>query len=337
MSALLFNALSRPVLPLLVAVGALAACLLGYLGMLTAVFDLLAQFTAHWLVIAAMAVIASFWTRFAYGLIAAGLGIACLFPLALTSWYAAEPARAAPMAKTATLPVNVIVAPPARTIESGQDGFKLLTFNTYNLNLNLDAVWSEIERHDADVVVLIEFGPNKQALRRRLTEKYRYFQTCEMNWRCTIGIFSKLPAGDFKVVDHKQDDGPALISAKIDLGAQTVTLIGTHILSPNHGPQANFAELDQLAHRVRSIEGPVIVAGDLNTTIWANAFDNFRRKSGLIHMGRLIPTWPVRPLPLPQIGIDHIFVSPELRLSDVAAGQAAGSDHLPLVATVELR
>ncbi len=123
MSALLVNALSRSVLPLLVAVGALAACLLGYLGMLSAVFDLLAQFTAHWLAIAAMAVIASFWTRFAYGLIAAGIGIACLFPLALTSWYAAKPVSVATIAKTATPPGNNIAAPVARTRGSGQDGF----------------------------------------------------------------------------------------------------------------------------------------------------------------------------------------------------------------------
>jgi endonuclease/exonuclease/phosphatase family metal-dependent hydrolase len=54
-------------------------------------------------------------------------------------------------------------------------------------------------------------------------------------------------------------------------------------------------------------------------------------------MGYLIPTWPMRPLPLPQLGIDHIFASPELRITDVRAGNAAGSDHLPVLATIELR
>ena len=81
----------------------------------------------------------------------------------------------------------------------------------------------------------------------------------------------------------------------------------------------------------------MVVAGDLNTTLWANAFDNFRRKSGLKHMGALIPTWPTQPLPLPQLGIDHVFTSPELRLVDIASGNPAGSDHIPLIATIELR
>lgn len=336
MPVLLIQALSRPVLPLLVAAAALSACLLGYLGMLSSILDLFAQFTAHWLVIAAIAVIASFWTRFAYVLTATGVVAACLSPLLLTNWYAAPSARAAAVMETAASDRGQLATSPASKPGANKKRFKLLTFNTYNLNLDLEAIWSEIERHDADVVILIEFGPNKQSLRRRLTEKYRYYRTCEMNWRCTIGIFSKLPAGDYRVVDHLADDGPALISARIDLGSRSVTVIGTHILSPNHGPNANYLELDHLAQRVRGIKGPLVVAGDLNTTLWANSFDNFRRTSGLTHMGHLIPTWPVKPLPLPQIGIDHIFASPELRLRDVAAGEAAGSDHLPLVATVEL-
>ena len=46
--------------------------------------------------------------------------------------------------------------------------FKLLTFNIYDRNNNLDAIWSEIQRHNADVVLLIEFGPSKNALLSRL-------------------------------------------------------------------------------------------------------------------------------------------------------------------------
>ncbi len=337
MYAVLVFALSRPVLPLLVAVGALSAFALGYLGVLSAVFDLFAQFTAHWLVIALMAVTASFAVRHAYTILASGLVFACIFPAGLTSWYAVEFGGQGASAAAQTVKQLPATALAASTGMTSRHHFRLLTYNTYNLNAEHDAILAEIQRHDADVVVLIELGPNKARLRKQLAKEYQFFKTCEINWNCAIGLFSRLPVRRFQVVDAHDDAGPALISAEVELGASSVTLVGAHVLSPNHGPRANYAELDHLAERVRRYSGPVLVAGDFNTTIWANAFDNFRRKSGLNHMGHLIPTWPVQPLPLPQIGIDHIFVSPDLQLSGVAAGRAGGSDHLPLVATVQWR
>ena len=335
MYAVLVFALSRPVLPLLVAVGALSAFALGYLGVLSAVFDLFAQFTAHWLVIAIMAVAASFAVRHAYTILASGLLFACILPASLTSWYALGIQGTSVAAQTVRpLPTAGLAA---STGIINRHHFKLLTYNTYNLNLELAALLAEIKRHDADVVVLIELGPNKVQLSQQLASQYRYFKTCENNWNCAIGLFSRLPVRRFQIVDALDDAGPALISAEVELGASSVTVVGAHVLSPNHGPRANNSEIDHMAESVRPHHGPVLVAGDFNTTIWANAFDNFRRKSGLNHMGHLIPTWPVQPLPLPQIGIDHIFVSPDLHLSGIAAGRAAGSDHLPLVATVQLR
>lgn len=324
----LVNAFSRPVLPLLVAVGALAAFALGYLGVLAAPFDIFAQFTAHWLVVAVMAVAASFAARHAFAILAAGLVFALLLPVSLTRWYAVDVAT--PVAAETALSGAATAAVDRRR-------FKVLTYNTYNLNRDVGAILGEVRRHDADVVVLIEFGPNKVQLRRTLAAQYRYAKSCEHSWDCAIAVFSRLPVRAFEVVDAPDDAGPALISAEVRVGAAYVTVIGAHVLSPNHGPRANFLELDHLAERVAREPGRVLVAGDLNTTLWANAFDNFRRKSGLRHMGHLIPTWPARPLPLPQIGIDHVFVSPGLRVAHVAAGRAAGSDHLPLVATIELR
>ena len=333
MQAVLVFALSRPVLPLLVAVGALSALALGYLGVVSAVFDLFAQFTAHWLIIALIAVAASFSARYAYAILASGVVLACLLPVSLTNWYGAQ--RTTSSAQAAHLMPADKNGAIGRTNSAFQ--FKLLTYNTYNFNVDLAAIYAEIQRHDADVIVLIELGPNKAKLRRRLAAEYPYFKTCEQNWNCAIGLFSRLPVRHFQVVDVHDDAGPALISAEVEIGSSCVTVVGAHALSPNHGPRANYVELNHLAQRVRQYRGPVLLAGDLNTTIWANVFDNFRRKSGLKHMGHLIPTWPTKPLPLPQLGIDHIFASPDLELYGVAVGRPAGSDHLPLVATVRSR
>ena len=95
MYAVLVFALSRPILPLLVAIGALTALALGYLGVISAVLDLFAQFTAHWLVIAVVAVVASFTVRYTYTILALGIVFACLLPVSMTNWYDARATTAA--------------------------------------------------------------------------------------------------------------------------------------------------------------------------------------------------------------------------------------------------
>jgi endonuclease/exonuclease/phosphatase (EEP) superfamily protein YafD len=314
---------------LLVAAMALLAFALGYLSSLSAVFDFFAQFSAHWLLLAVVAVAASFATRCAYTILALSLLIATVTPLIVTSWRTVSSAAAAPALDDA--PIS------APEDSETRRKFKLLTFNTYNLNNDLNSIWGEVQRHNADVVLLIEFGPSKKALLPRLKARYPHYKSCQWDWNWAVGLFSRLPLQKFMVVAPNDEIGPSLISADIELAGSPVTIIGAHILSPIHGPRANFIELDHLTGGARDSLNPVVVAGDLNTTVWANAFDNFRRKSRLTHMGYLIPTWPMRPLPLPQLGIDHIFASPELRITDVRAGNAAGSDHLPVLATIELR
>ena len=47
-----------------------------------------------------------------------------------------------------------------------------------------------------------------------------------------------------------------------------------------------------------------------------------------------LPSWPSF-FGLPQLGIDHIFLSPGLRvLKEPLIGDSAGSDHFPVIATV---
>jgi endonuclease/exonuclease/phosphatase (EEP) superfamily protein YafD len=344
MKNLIATALSRHVLPLLVASGALFAFALGQLAMTSAVFDFFAQFSKHWLVIAVTAVAASFIPRRAYTVLTLSFPLAILFPVGLAHYYEASPA-AANFSSTGEPVAAGLPSPTAKRSVANlrkvgtvtPTGFRLLVFNTYNYNVEIDEIFEEIERLDADVLVLIEVGPNKRALLPRLRQLYPHGRACEDNWDCGVALLSRLPARHFKLVGPKDDAGPPYIKAELQVGDRSVTIIGTHVLSPNHGPRANFIELDKLAAVARRRQMPLIVAGDLNTTVWANAFDNFRRKSGLNHMGHLIPTWPVRPLPLPQIGIDHIFTSPELRVAQINAGNAAGSDHLPLLATIEFR
>jgi hypothetical protein len=129
MRSLSASVLSRQVLPLLVAAMALLAFALGYFSSLSAVFDFFAQFSAHWLLLAVVAVAASFATRCAYTILALSLLIATVTPLIVTSWHRVSSAAITSIAAPA-LGDAPISAPED---SESRRKFKLLTFNTYNL------------------------------------------------------------------------------------------------------------------------------------------------------------------------------------------------------------
>jgi endonuclease/exonuclease/phosphatase (EEP) superfamily protein YafD len=88
---------------------------------------------------------------------------------------------------------------------------------------------------------------------------------------------------------------------------------------------------------VRRVDGPLVVAGDFNATPWSLHLATFERLTGLTRLTGL-PSWPARGLGLPQVAIDHIFVSSGMRpLGSATTLDASGSDHLPVRVTLAVR
>jgi len=87
--------------------------------------------------------------------------------------------------------------------------------------------------------------------------------------------------------------------------------------------------------------GPKILLGDFNATATSVVYRTF--VAGLAAARSLSPTrtpTATFPSPLPVLGIDHLFVSPEIKVTDVFAPFSpltrAASDHLPLVMDFEV-
>ena len=117
----------------------------------------------------------------------------------------------------------------------------------------------------------------------------------------------------------------------------SLTIIGTHLHRPSRDPWLHERQVSALAQLVRQIDGPIVLAGDLNTSPWSNAFRKLRAATGLAPASILMPTWPAWPLALPQVALDHILVSPELAVAAAGTGPAVGSDHLPVWAQIDRR
>ncbi len=98
--------------------------------------------------------------------------------------------------------------------------------------------------------------------------------------------------------------------------------------------------LEDLARWARDGAGaPTLLAGDLNSTPFAPAFRRFLGESGLADGRRgqgLLASWPSFAWAPLRLGIDHLLTGPGLKLVRLAVSPPLGSDHLALIAEIEV-
>ena len=106
---------------------------------------------------------------------------------------------------------------------------------------------------------------------------------------------------------------------------------------PEDSRERNY-QLDHIGATVEGVAGPVIVAGDFNTTPWSPHFRDLLATTGLRDAGTgrgWLPTWPGRLGPA-GIPIDHVLVRGEVAVTGLRRGPDVGSDHYPLIADLRV-
>ena len=217
---------------------------------------------------------------------------------------------------------------------------RLVAINAWHDNARPEALMLYLARADADIVLLSEFGPDKAALLERVKRKYPHQVSCAEAWPCSQVLLAR---ERFERSGTRMPtlSNPPMVWAEFrsgDVRGSRVTVIGTHIYRPSKRHDWHEAQLAGLAKHVRGIEGEVIVAGDFNMTRLLASYDAFASASGLSAPERVLASWPAwpAPMPLPQVQIDHAFVSSGLTVVDQRIGRPVGSDHLPLWSAIRL-
>jgi endonuclease/exonuclease/phosphatase (EEP) superfamily protein YafD len=134
--------------------------------------------------------------------------------------------------------------------------------------------------------------------------------------------------------------GRKAVIVEMEIQGQPVVLIAVH---PSNAVGREFVEernrqLDAIAAEVRSRSGTIILAGDMNTTPWSPYYKRSLGKMQLFNARRgfgVLPTWIVIH-PFFAIPIDHILLSQNIRVTRLHSGAPVGSDHLPLVAELDM-
>jgi endonuclease/exonuclease/phosphatase (EEP) superfamily protein YafD len=223
-------------------------------------------------------------------------------------------------------------APGTRTV-------KLLVSNIYVHNRQQARLLRLIDAEQPDIVGLSEV--NSRWLRKlaSLRAGYPYhFETPDEGF-AGLALYSRLPLTNARVL-HVGEAGTPAIAATMETPDGEIEFILTHPMPPldTEHVQRRNAQLLALGRYVRSRQRPVVVAGDLNVTMWNR---NYRALAdeGSLHNARagrgIGPTWPaVWSLGVP---IDHVLATAPVRFRSFHVLGSVGSDHLPVSAEFSLR
>ena len=221
-----------------------------------------------------------------------------------------------------------------RPVAAGPE-FKAVLLNVFFMNGSHERVLAYVRGAEPDVAIFLETTAAWVDELRSLEDVLPY--------QARVGeifVASRQPLAALRSVPLTGRDNGAVVFRAASEGLP-LTLIAAHADWPL-GPRVSAArngQLDALAGLARSVDGPLLVLADLNTTAFSPAFRNLLARSGLgdCAAGRgLHPTWPALFPPL-YLQIDHCLRGPGLEVTRLTTGPFVGSDHYPLEVTVRGR
>ncbi len=266
------------------------------------------------------------------------VSILLLAAFALLRWQSYALMAAAAIAVNAWLVVPwYLPVGEAPTEYEADAAIVVMCANVLATNGNGNGFVALARRTDPDVLVALEVTPAWAEALAALDAYYPYRIVEPRADAHGIALYSKFPLESSAVVESVPRGFPDIVATAI-VGGARLGIVGTHPSQPlgasNYG--ARNLHLDSLAALAATTPHPLIVVGDLNVTMWSVHYRRLEEKGGLVNARRgigVVPTWPTFLLPA-MIPIDHVLVSPDIRVVGFDTVADIGSDHLPIVATL---
>lgn len=226
----------------------------------------------------------------------------------------------------------------AENSETGTN-LTLLLANVLSSNAEYERLFDLAEAENTDIVVLLEVSPDWLIELAALRSGYPYSYAEARDGNFGIALFSRLPINSVHHVDSPPFGYPT-INASLTFGEESLHLVATHPMIPvsKRFYEARNEQLESLPGLLQKPAGATILIGDLNTGMWEPNYRALVKATGLKNVRQgfgILPTWPTF-MPFAMIPIDHVLVSEEIGVKSVRTGRRIGSDHLPLIVTLDL-
>lgn len=249
----------------------------------------------------------------------------------------------------AVLPLCLIGLEP--TIESywlhysGADAkanLRVMTVNLLWVNRNTAPIIDEILAENPDLLLLQEYTPIWHlAMQNALTETYPYYFGHPTEEAFGTAIYSKHPLSDpFRSPGAIPGDRSPFFRSTVRVADWEVALYCVHIVPPSWTNRILMRrQFCELYDALKQEQRPMLVGGDFNFTRRAE-MDEKLQSLGLAeaHAQSGIGRGATFKIPwLPDIGIDHVYMSSVLTPIKCRTGIGRGSDHRPVVVDMLVR
>ncbi len=218
--------------------------------------------------------------------------------------------------------------------------FDVVLVNVHTQNRDHDSLLELLRGDPPDLAVILEVNERWMAVLEQLRDVYPHIHAEPRPDNFGIALLARRPWIAVRTHVFGEAFVPSIV-ARGKFGGREIEIVATHPLPPMR-PRTQALRDDQLVQLngyLRRRTGPLVVAGDLNTSPWSGAFTSLLEGTRLRDARRghgVLATWPDgRPWPL--VPIDYVLVSPELTVADARVGPAIGSDHRPLRVRLQLR
>lgn len=215
---------------------------------------------------------------------------------------------------------------------------RVLVYNVNQNNENYKKALAMIRKKRPDLAILLEVNDIWIQKINQLNDQFSDFLYSSQIDNRGIAIYSQFPLKHTSTNLYGNSDKP-ILSADLNINKQLIHLIATHPAMPLNSFQDRNLELDQIATYLESLNQPVILAGDLNITMWSPYYRRFVNQAGLKNSRQgfgILPTWPTQSMhpmiaKLLSIPVDHCLITPDIQVKRIHIGDNAGSDHFPLI------
>lgn len=239
------------------------------------------------------------------------------------------------LAGAAVLPYQAGHSAYAHVDSSGQRTVRLLLANVLLSNCAYQRVLELVVAENADVLIFQEVNERWQEALRPIEAAYPHIVRRPREDPYGTVVYSRLPIEQVDVLELGEA-GRSTVCLRVMVAGAPVSIVCTHPEQPllPTGSAHRNDQLDRVAEIAAGLPHPLVLAGDLNMSMWSPDFQRLCERTGLRSVRRgigVLGTWPTALPKFLRLPIDHFLVSGDVLVSGCRLGPPIGSDHLPLI------
>ncbi|MBS0468741.1 MAG: endonuclease/exonuclease/phosphatase family protein [Proteobacteria bacterium] len=179
-----------------------------------------------------------------------------------------------------------------------------------------------------DVIALQEFTPSALAMTNSpaILAAYPHRVLAPSDDQFGLGVLSKAPITAVEKVEPADMLATLKLRLRVNVQGHLIALTAIHPMPPINAAyaQARDASLRLEAQQLARTGMPGILLGDMKDTPWSTGL---QAAAPLQRASSLAPTWPNVGGWLSVLPLDHVLVTPGVRVGDAGLGVEVGSDH----------